>query len=63
MLLIFAKEYQVNLDLHYVEVDKEFIELCYDNNIKVNVCTADDLLTAIELVEIGVDYITSTIIE
>ena len=59
----FAKEYGVDLDLYFGPVDKEFVSLCHLNNIKVNVWTVDDLNDANNLVEMGVDYITSNIIE
>lgn len=59
----FAKEYKVDLDLYHGSLTKEFIDICKENNIKVNVWTVDDLGRAMELIDMGVDYITSNILE
>jgi glycerophosphoryl diester phosphodiesterase len=59
----FAKTNNIDLDLFYGRVTKEFINLCKENNIKVNVWTVDDPNKALELIENGVDFITSNILE
>ena len=58
-----AKEYKVDLDLFFGPVEKSFVDLCHENDIKINVWTVDDLTKANELVDMGVDFITSNIIE
>lgn len=59
----FAKEYAVDLDLFYGPLTKEFVDKCYQNDIKINVWTVDDINKANELVAFGVDFITSNILE
>ena len=59
----FAKTYNLDLDLFYGPLTKEFINLCKENNIKVNVWTVDDPNKALELIENGVGFITSNILE
>ena len=61
--LEFAIKYGVDLDVFFGSVDREFISLCHKNNVKLNVWTVDDLMVANNLVEMGVDYITSNILE
>ena len=61
--LNFAKTYNVDLDLYFGPVTKDFIDLCKENNIKVNVWTVDDPNKAKELIANNVDFITSNILE
>ena len=42
---------------------RRLVELCHENGIKVNVWTCDHTNRAAKLVEWGVDYITSNILE
>lgn len=56
------KEHNLDLDIHYANVDKSIIDLCHDNNIKVNVWTIDDIEIAKKFVSWNVDYITSNCI-
>jgi glycerophosphoryl diester phosphodiesterase len=42
---------------------KEIVALLHDNGLKVNCWTVDDAEKAEQLVEWGVDYITSNILE
>lgn len=58
-----AKNYNVDLDLFYGPLTKEFISMCKENNIKINVWTVDDPNKALELVNYGVEFITSNILE
>ena len=47
-------------DGYYV---KEFIDECHKNNLEINVWTVDNKEKAEELISLGVDYITSNILE
>jgi len=59
----FAIKNKVDVDVYYKNIDKDFINECHKNNIKVNVWTVDDPLEASYLIDLGVDYITSNILE
>ncbi len=53
------KENNLDLDIFYQSIDKSIIDLCHENNIKVNIWTVDDLEIAKKFVSWNVDYITS----
>ena len=55
--------WNMNLDIYYKALTKENLRLCHENGIVVNCWTVDDLADAERLIEWGVDYITSNILE
>ena len=57
------KQYKFDLDIGYWVCSKEVIDTCHANNIKVNVWTVDNPGDAERLIDYGVDYITSNILE
>lgn len=57
------KKYRLDLDACFASVTKESVEEFHRNGIKVNVWTVDSLDDAKKLVEMGVDYITTDILE
>ena len=57
------KEHRLDLDAKHIVVTKEIVSLMHENGIQVNVWTVDDPARARELVDMGVDYITSNILE
>ena len=57
------KEYNLDLDIEYPSVNKELVQIMKENNIEVNCWTCDDVVDGEKLVECGVDYITSNILE
>ena len=57
------KEYNFDLDIGHWVCSKEVIDTCHANNIKVNVWTVDNPGDAERLIDYGVDYITSNILE
>ena len=57
------KEYNLDLDIRYTELNAERIKALHDNGIKVNCWTVDDKKAAEELIEWGIDYITTNILE
>ena len=58
----FAIKYHCDLDLHFNGITDEFVKLCHDNNILLNVWTVDDESLAKDLITMGVDFITSNIL-
>ena len=57
------KDNNLNLDIYYRQLNKEIIDELHSNGIKVNCWTCDSKEDAEKLVEMGVDFITSNIIE
>lgn len=57
------KKYNLDIDAHYLSITEELVNTFHENGIKVNVWTVDSLNDAERLVEMGVDYITSNILE
>lgn len=57
------KKYNFDLDIGHWVCSKEVIDTCHKNSIKVNVWTVDNPGDAERLIDYGVDYITSNILE
>ena len=55
--------HHMDLDIYYKAVTKEAIDACHAAGIKVNVWTVDTLEDAQRMIDCGVDYITSNILE
>jgi len=53
----------LDLDIRYTRLDKKNIDKLHDKGITVNCWTCDDKEKAEELVSIGVDFITTNILE
>ena len=62
-LLRILGENKFALDIHFSQMNKERVDLLHANGIEVNCWTVDDKETAESLLEMGVDYITSNILE
>ena len=58
-----VRENRLDLDLYFQGVTKEFVDGLHAEGIELNVWTVDDPEAAAQLVECGVDYITSNILE
>lgn len=54
---------KIDVDVHYKALTKEILGLLHENGLKVNCWTVDNPEHAEQLVEWGVDYITSNILE
>jgi len=54
---------RLDLDIHYSRLNKELVDQLHANRITVNCWTCDNPEKAYELVNMGVDFITSNIIE
>ena len=63
MLLQGLVEEKMDLDAYWKFVTPEVVQLCHQNGIAVNVWTVDEPEAARQLVEMGVDFITSNILE
>ncbi len=57
------KAYNLDLDIKYTALDKEKIEALHAAGVKVNCWTVDDPAAAADLIDWGIDYITSNILE
>lgn len=62
-LLDILKTNHLDLDIRYTALTAEFTKACHEAGIEVNVWTVDTLEDARRMVEYGVDYITSNIVE
>ena len=57
------KAHNLDLDVKYTAVTQELMDLMHDNGIKVNVWTVDSPEDAENLTQLGVDFITTNILE
>ena len=57
------KAQNLDLDIYHASLTAERVALCHQNGIKVNCWTVDDPERACELADMGVDFITSNILE
>ncbi len=62
-LLETLKKDSLDLDIAGSQVTPELVKLLHENGIEINCWTVDSPETATKLVEMGVDYITSNILE
>ncbi len=56
-------KYRLDLDLYYEFATHELVTELHDNNVKINCWTCNDKQDAEALVDMGVDYITTNILE
>lgn len=57
------KEYKLDIDIEYDALDENIAEILKSNGIKINCWTCDDAAAAEKLAKIGVDFLTSNILE
>lgn len=62
-LLEILKKYRFDIDAKHTAIKEEMIPQFHENGIKVNVWTVNTVERAERLQEIGVDYITTNIVE
>ena len=55
--------YQLDLDIHYKAIDEAKIKMLHAKGLTVNCWTVDDPDTARQLIDWGVDYLTTNILE
>ena len=63
MAIYFAKHQKCDVDVNYRNCTKFFIDECHKNGVKVNVYTVDSVEDANRMIEYGVDFITTNILE
>jgi glycerophosphoryl diester phosphodiesterase len=63
MAIYFARNEKCDVDVNYRNVTKFFVDECHKNGVKVNVYTVDSVEDANKMIEYGVDFITSNILE
>jgi len=59
----FITKYNLDLDIHYQHVNKDVVDELHKNGKEINCWTVDKKEDAEKLVDLGVDYITSNILE
>ncbi len=57
------KKYSLGLDIYYKRLDREKVDMLHINGVSVNCWTCDDKASAEELALMGVDFITTNILE
>ena len=62
-ILYLLKKYKLDIDIHYKALDKKLVKLLKSNGIKINCWTCDSKAEAEKLAKLGVDFITSNILE
>lgn len=62
-LIDILKRYRLDLDVYYKALNQEYAKAALDAGVRINVWTVDELEEARRLVDYGVEYITSNIIE
>ena len=55
--------YRLDLDIHYQALTGAFTALLHQNGLRVNVWTVNTLEDARRMMDLGVDFITSNILE
>ncbi len=62
-LLDKLEQHRFDWDAYHLTVNKALVENCHKRGIKVNVWTVDEAAVAKRLIKMGVDFITSDILE
>lgn len=57
------REHRLDVDICFPALNEQVVQTFHDNGIAVNCWTCDDPQTAAKLVEMGVDFITSNVLE
>ena len=62
-LLETLKEHKLDLDIKYTSLNSENMKVLHNAGIKVNCWTCDDAVAGENLADLGIEYITSNILE
>ncbi len=62
-LIVWLKENGLDLDIHYGAVTAELVDIIHENGMEINCWTVDKAEDGERLAAMGVDYITSNILE
>lgn len=57
------KKYSIGLDIYFGNLTKEIVDICHENGLQVNCWTVDHPDDGQRMVDMGVDFITSNILE
>lgn len=57
------RKYQLNLDIYYELLTEQIVKKLHENDIEINCWTVDEIKKAEELIQWGVDNITTNILE
>lgn len=57
------KKHRLDFDVYYKVLNKEIVESLHNDGIEVNCWTCDDSEAAMQLIHMGVDYITTNMLE
>ncbi len=58
-----ALKYRMDIDIHYPSVTRELVDRFHKEGLQINCWTCDDSKLAEKLIDLGVDYITTNILE
>ncbi len=61
--LSMLKQFQMGIDVYHDQVDQAFVDFYHSHGIKINVWTVNSKERCIELINLGVDFITTNIYE
>jgi glycerophosphoryl diester phosphodiesterase len=59
----FCEKHQIGMDVHYEQCSEDLLKRAHLIGLKVAVWTVDDKTVAEKLIKMGVDFITSNILE
>ncbi len=59
----FAIKYRIDIDINFHNITKEQVDFIHSHGLKVNVWTVNELCDGERMIEYGVDYITTNILE
>lgn len=54
---------RIDVDIKYTGLTKKDVDIFHENGLEVNCWTVDDIVTAEMMIDMGVDYITTNILE
>lgn len=62
-LIEILKNHGLDIDIHYSQLNEETVSAFKNSNIRINCWTCDDPIDGERLARLGIDYITSNILE
>ncbi len=62
-ILRFCLENRIGLDIHHTALTPEIVKMVHDAGLEINCWTVDTVAAAERVLEMGVDYITTNILE
>jgi glycerophosphoryl diester phosphodiesterase len=62
-MIPFCVEHRFNINADYRHLSQRIIDFCHEHDVLVNTWTVDQISFANELIQYGVDFITTNILE